>query len=62
MALAVVVDGRAVEVTEPRVCRMIAALVRREEKIRVIVQGRLELHFGKPTQKITVKVTDDDSE
>ena len=62
VALAVVVEGQAVEVTEPRVCRMIMALVRREDKIRRIEQGRLELHFGQPTQKVRVKVTDDDCE
>jgi hypothetical protein len=60
MALAVVVDGKAVEVREPRVCRMIQRLVEREEQIRAIEQGRVEFHFAAPTQLITVNVVDSD--
>lgn len=62
MALAVVVDGAAVEVEEPRVVRMIQALVARAPRIREIRYGCVEIHFGEPSQKLHVKLAESDRE
>jgi hypothetical protein len=40
--------GQAVEVTAPRVCRVIQILVHREAQIREYKQGHVEFHYGAP--------------
>ena len=62
MALAVVVDGKAMEVSEPRVCRMILALVTRQERIKGISQGDVQIHFAAPDRKLNVRLAEADRE
>ena len=77
MALAVVVDGKAVEVTEPRraqliaaileiteirALRMMAAIACRAGRIACIEQGDVRLHFGKGNNRVRVWLTEADSE
>lgn len=56
MALAVVVDGKAVEVTEPRVCRMILALLHIADDIKRLREGDVQLHFGDGNRGVHAKL------
>lgn len=77
MPLAVVIDGRAVEVTDPwrlrliesileitetRALRMMAAIASRAGRIGLIEQGDVRLHFGKGNNRVRVWLTEADSE
>lgn len=77
MALAVVVNGKAVEVIEPRraqliaaileitevrALRMMAAIASRAGRIALIEQGDVRLYFGKGNNRVRVWLTEADSE
>ena len=51
-------DGTEHQVAEPRVLRMIRALIGRQGKVARMKSGEVALHFGSPHQPLKVKWTE----